>query len=234
MLNSIMNARQIASRVANFRKQLQYRKIYHRFRNFTMIPKASYLANLQLAASVSDVHGCIVECGVWRGGMSAGMAAVLGSGRDYLLFDSFEGLPAAEEIDGQDALNWQSDKTSPTYFGNCTADESFARAAMALAGISNPCIIKGWFESTVGKAAIPAPIALLRLDGDWYKSTMTCLTQFAPLVAPGGVIVIDDYHTWDGCSRAVHDYLSDHDCSERICSHNGVCFIRKRVQGPRQ
>jgi O-methyltransferase len=232
MFESITSASRIVSRLGGFRKNLQYQQIYHRFRNFTMIPQATYLANLHLASSVNAVPGCIVECGVWRGGMSAGMAAVLGSSRDYILFDSFEGLPAAEDIDGQDALNWQSDKTSPTYFGNCTADESFAQDAMALAGISNPCIIKGWFEATVPNAVIPSPIALLRLDGDWYKSTMTCLTHFVPSVAPGGLIIIDDYYTWDGCCRAVHDYLSDHDCSERINSHNGVCFIRKSAEVP--
>jgi len=39
--------------------------------------------------------------------------------------------------------------------------------------------------------------------------------------------LIDDYYTWDGCARAVHDYLSGHERCERIASEGGVCFIKK-------
>jgi hypothetical protein len=53
-------------------------------------------------------------------------------------------------------------------------------------------------------------IAVLRLDADWYESTITCLTHLYPHIAPGGIVIIDDYKEWDGCARAVHEFLFKH------------------------
>jgi O-methyltransferase len=63
------------------------------------------------------------------------------------------------------------------------------------------------------------------LDADWYDSTITCLEAFGKHVAPGGVILIDDYYTWDGCSKAVHDYLSRHTLPWRIRQADDMCMI---------
>lgn len=72
-------------------------------------------------------------------------------------------------------------------------------------------------------------IAILRMDADWYDSTMDILTNFFPQINKGGVIIIDDYYHWEGCTRAVHDYLSRHECTEAITSTSfGVCFIVKK------
>ena len=86
-----------------------FRRIYSKYRAYTMIHEAMYVNNLELCAKFGATPGCVVECGVWRGGMSAGMAEVLGADRDYFLFDSFEGLPPArEDLDGASAVAWQS------------------------------------------------------------------------------------------------------------------------------
>jgi hypothetical protein len=45
---------------------------------------------------------------------------------------------------------------------------------------------------------------------------MICLEYLFPKVIKGGLIILDDYHVWDGCSKALHDYLSKYKCSERI------------------
>jgi hypothetical protein len=70
----------------------------------------------------------------------------------------------------------------------------------------------GWFQATV-PAAAPSlgPIALLRLDGDWYESTAVCLRHLYPLVPPGGVVVIDDYGHWEGARRAVDEFVASLD-----------------------
>jgi O-methyltransferase len=74
-------------------------------------------------------------------------------------------------------------------------------------------------------------IALLRLDGDWYESTMDCLKYLFPKVVQKGIIIIDDYFTWEGCSKAVHDYLSSIKSTSRIyTSPGGVCYIIKQDQ----
>jgi O-methyltransferase len=91
--------------------------------------------------------------------------------------------------------------------------------------------VKGWFQDTVPKLALPEPIALLRLDGDWYESTMDCLLGLYDRVAPLGVIVLDDYHFWEGCTRAVHDFLSRRQLVARIRgSPHGVAYILKDAE----
>ena len=49
---------------------------------------------------------------------------------------------------------------------------------------------------------------MLRLDGDWYESTRVCLENLYPHVAPGGIVIVDDYYNWDGCARAVNEFVS--------------------------
>ncbi|HXD78100.1 MAG TPA: TylF/MycF/NovP-related O-methyltransferase [Puia sp.] len=208
-----------------------YDEIFEEFGSYTMITRTMYAENLRVARMyAADIEGNVVECGVWRGGMSAGLARVLGDHRKYYLFDSFEGLPAAKEIDGTAARQWQDDKNGTTYYDNCKAETAYAEAAMKKTGARFE-LIKGWFSETLPTATLPGRIALLRLDGDWYESTMDCLTNLYPRVAPKGVIIIDDYFTWEGCSKAVHDYLSATKSSSRIhTSAGGVCFIIKNDQ----
>jgi O-methyltransferase len=203
-------------------------EIYARFKPYTMIPSGIYVANLELAEYFSRTKGAIVECGTWKGGMIAGMAELLGVGREYWLFDSFEGLPKAKPVDGEAALHWQADVTSPNYFNNCSASETEARAAMRLAGIHAPQIRRGWFAESLPGADFRNGISVLRLDADWYDSTMDVLTHLFDKVNTGGCLIVDDYYTWDGCARAVHDFLSRRERTERIGTHKGVCFIVKR------
>jgi hypothetical protein len=209
-------------------RQIGLRAVIRKYAEFSMVPRRKGIANLLLCLERAPATGCIVECGVWRGGMSAGMADVL-PGRVHFLFDSFEGLPAATELDGQEAMDYQRDKNSPAYFDNCTAERSFAEKAMRMSAAGEFNLIQGWFSETLPGRILPEPIAVLRLDADWYESTMECLDSFYPQVMPGGIIILDDYFTWDGCSRAVHDYLSKHKTTDRIYQFRGVPYLMKPV-----
>jgi len=173
-----------------------------------MIPEPFYVDNLVLAGRMLEVPGCVVECGVWRGGMSGGIAEVMGPSREYFLFDSFEGLPCAREIDGPAARAWQANVKSPGYYDNCTASIEDADNAMRLSGAKHYKVIKGWFEETLPSFQLPQEIALLRLDGDWYDSVSTCLRYLYPRLSSHGIAIIDDYYAWDGCARAIHEFLA--------------------------
>ena len=200
--------------------------IARKYRTYTMIPKKNFIDNLLLISRVYDLPGCVVECGVWRGGMSAGIAEVLGPHRHYYLFDSFEGLPEAKEIDGPAALQWQSDKQSPAYHDNCRAEMEFGKRAMAMSPAKQVTFKKGWFNETLPGFVPDQGIAVLRLDADWYESTMQCLEALYKHVVTGGVVIIDDYYTWDGCTKAVHDFLSAHKLPDRIRqTRAGVCYV---------
>jgi O-methyltransferase len=189
-----------------------------------MIRGPVYIDNLRLAAWVLTTPGCIVECGTWRGGMIAGIADLLGSGRSYYLYDSFQGLPPATEIDGELARRWQADTASPTYYNNCAASEEEARTAMSRSAAKTYRIVKGWFEETLPKERPSEPIALLRMDADWYESTKCILDNLIPRMAPGGMVIVDDYYAWEGCTAAVNEFVAARKWQIRQ-SKRGVCFM---------
>lgn len=212
----------MASRTPDF---VRSARIATRYQSHTMLRRGQFIDNLLLAEKYAPPTGDVVECGVWRGGVIRGLADVLGDRRTYHLFDSFEGLPPASGVDGKAALAWQADVESPTYYDNCTADESYARSLFEGSGFDYS-IHRGWFKETIPSFCAPNEIALLRLDGDWYDSTMTCLTDLFPQLAPGALVLIDDYYTWDGCTRAVHDYLSRTESALRIRQSGlGTCYL---------
>jgi len=209
------------------RRHFWFRSLHRKYQNFTMIPADTYINNLDVIYRLRDVPGCVVECGTWRGGMIAGIAEALGSpDRHYYLFDSYEGLPPAKDIDGQAAQAWQTDTQGPQYFDNCTADEATARQAMAMSRATDVTITKGWFNETLPGFRPESPIAVLRLDADWFDSTLTCLEALYPHMSPEGLILLDDYYAWDGCSRAVHHFLAQHGYAARITQTKGLCTIR--------
>lgn len=202
--------------------------LHRKYRNFTMAPADSFWRNMLIVDERRHVQGCVIECGVWRGGMSAGIAEVLGPDRQYFLFDSFEGLPTPTAQDGEAAKQWQRDTQSPTYYDNCRAEIGFAEQAMRLSGAPHFKLIKGWFDQTLPDFSPPCPIAILRLDGDWYESTLVALETLFKHLAPNGIVIIDDYYAWDGCSRAVHDFLSRHQLTARVMQEHGICVLEPR------
>jgi hypothetical protein len=227
----------IATIFENRRRRNGFRSIFRKYSAYTMIHEAAYLNNLELCAKFAAIPGCVVECGVWRGGMIAGMAEVLGAGRDYFLFDSFEGLPPArEELDGASAVAWQKNSFSPVHYNNCTAAEEEAAAAMKLSGATSFSIVKGWFNETLPRFSPPSKIAVLRLDGDWYESTRDCLENLYPHVAPGGVVIVDDYYIWDGCARAINEFISGFtppDAIPRLKQfHDRIAYLVKPDSAP--
>jgi hypothetical protein len=165
------------------------------------------------------IGGALVECGTWRGG-SVGMMALahLASeptpSRQIHLFDSFEGLPEPTAKDGTKAARYAGGRVTGALdtIDACVAPLVDNRALLE-GSIGYPTELltyhQGWFQETV-PAAAPSlgPIALLRLDGDWYESTVVCLEHLYPFVPPGGVVVIDDYGHWEGARRAVDEFVA--------------------------
>ncbi len=81
-------------------RAIRFLRLHGKYREFTMASASYFWRNMLLVDERRHVGGCVVECGVWRGGMSAGMAEVLGPDREYFLFDSFEGLTTFANEDG--------------------------------------------------------------------------------------------------------------------------------------
>lgn len=212
----------------------RYARLFDQYCEFTIVERAEFVDNLRLVDQVLQnpglAEGSIIECGTWRGGMAAAMIHVGGVNRQYYFFDSFQGLPPPREIDGEEALRWQRNPDAPRYYNNCAAsrkefDRTLSRAP-ALPGTVH--VHEGWFRDTLAQPQI-GPIAVLRLDADWYDSTMLCLDTFWALLLPSALVIIDDYACWTGCRRAVHAFLAKHTASEclRVTWPGEVTYLLK-------
>ena len=162
-----------------------------------------------------NISGNFVECGVWKGGSSAIMALAIKDARQERhlhLFDSFQGLPEPSEKDGELAAAYSSGRNQGklTTLNQCCAGLDEVRH-LILDKIKVPNELAhfhvGWFQNTIpADAGRLGPIALLRLDGDWFDSTRICLEHLYPLLSPGGILILDDYYSWDGCLKATDEY----------------------------
>lgn len=139
-------------------------------------------------------------------------------------FAGFRGLPEAKEIDGVAARQFQSNTQDAFYYNNATASREVFEEAMKISGCNNVQIHEGWFEDTLPQVRPIEGIGVLRLDGDWFDSTMTCLRELFPLVLPGGLIIVDDYLAFEECSKAVHRYLADEVRPEALRTWNSRVY----------
>jgi Macrocin-O-methyltransferase (TylF) len=163
------------------------------------------------SCGAESIEGAFVECGVAAGGSSAllaGCARRLGSSRRVWCFDTFTGMPEPGPEDR--ARNGVTAEESGWGTGTCSAPEASVLEAASLFGAADRIVIrKGLFQETLPIAAAEiGPIALLHLDGDWYDSTRVCLECLWHRVVPGGHIQVDDYGHWEGCRRAVDEFLA--------------------------
>lgn len=150
------------------------------------------------------IPGSLLEAGVWRGGCSILMKAMVelyGEDRAVYLLDSFAGLPKPElpELQGEMVFS---------EIDYLAVSEGFVRARFEAYGITTNGIhfVSGWFKDTVPALARKiGPIAILRLDGDMYESTKVCLDHLYDKVSPGGFIIIDDYMLFY-CRKAVDEF----------------------------
>jgi len=159
-----------------------------------------------------NVPGDFIETGVWRGGTTIFMRALLNlhgvTDRVVWVADSFEGMPKpSSREDGFDLsfvkyLNISLEQVKRNFerFGLLDDQVRF---------------LKGWFSDTMPNAPIER-LAILRLDGDLYSSTMDVLRNLYHRVSPGGYVIIDDYYSWPSCRQAVSDFLRDTGINPRI------------------
>ncbi len=192
-----------------------------RMRNFRVLTE-------QVIAS--NIPGDIVETGVWRGGASILARAVLGAygvrDRRVILADSFEGLPPP------DTDHYPADEGSIFHeYRELAVSEDEVRSNFEKFRLLDDQVVmlKGWFKDTI--PFFPSnQIAVLRLDGDLYESTIIPLAHLFDKVSPGGWIIVDDYECVAACKLAVQDFLSERGLTPEIQQIDGVgVFFEKAV-----
>jgi O-methyltransferase len=199
-----------------------FREIYARCKPFTLTGVESMYALHKAVKHVvqHDIAGALVECGVWRGGSMMNLMLSLmqanDTTREVYLYDTFQGMSKPTERDvkwnGTSAeKNWQAGYQSEDLNQWVYASLDEVRANVTATGYPEKQMhfVKGMVEETL-PATLPGPIALLRLDTDFYESTRAELDYLYPLLVSGGILIIDDYGYWQGAQKAVDEYFAEH------------------------
>jgi O-methyltransferase len=175
----------------------------------------------------NGVPGDLIETGVWRGGATILMRAVLrvldDTTRIVWVADSFRGLP-------RPSGKFEADE----------GDQHWSRAELAVSveevranfdryGLLDKQVrfLEGYFQHTLATAPIER-LAVLRLDGDMYESTIVALEVLYPKLSPGGYLIVDDY-ALEACRRAVTDYRDKNGIDEPITSIDGIGVYWQRT-----
>ena len=171
------------------------------------------LDNLQYCVTEalrSGVAGDLVETGIWRGGATIFMRGILKAYGDkrrcVWAADSFEGLPRP------DAEQYPADEGDRHWtYPQLTVSRTEVEANFARYGLLDDQVrfLEGWFRDTLPAAPIEQ-IAVLRLDGDMYESTMVALEALYPKVSLGGFVIVDDYNCVPQCKLAVDEFRAAH------------------------
>jgi len=178
----------------------------------------------------NEVPGDLIEAGVWRGGASILMRAVLKAygvrDRYVWVADSFQGIPPP------DPEKYPQDAAIPYHtFPELSVSQEDVAANFARYGLLDAQVrfLKGWFRDTLPTAPIER-LAVMRLDGDMYESTMDGLTALYPKLSVGGYVILDDYGHLPACTQAVEDYRTQNGITEaiQIIDFAGAYWQRRR------
>jgi hypothetical protein len=183
------------------------------------------LANLRMLAETviaNEIPGDFIETGVWRGGACILMRAVLNAyqvtDRRVWVADSFQGVPPP------DLQRYPADAESTFHtFKELSVPLETVRRNFEKYGLLDDQVVflKGWFKDTLPTVQIRR-LALLRMDGDLYESTIVALNALYDKLSPGGYVIVDDYHG-SGCRNAIGDFLSARKIpSSRLSEIDGV------------
>lgn len=163
-----------------------------------------------------DVAGDLIETGVWRGGASIFMRGILKAhgvaDRTVWVADSFAGLPEADFSKYPKESKVPFHRHAELAVALETVQRNFERYDLLDAQVR---FLKGWFRDTLPQAPI-ARLAVMRLDGDMYESTMDGLMHLYPKLSPGGFVIIDDYNSVPACNAAVDDYRRAHGIAAQL------------------
>ncbi len=174
------------------------------------------LDQLQVALETvlaEGVPGDVIETGVWRGGATIFMRAVLQawgvSDRRVFVADSFAGLPPPDPKYAAD----QGDQHHT--MKELAISLEHVRANFAKYDLLDEQVVflKGWFKDTLPAAPIQR-LAIARLDGDMYGSTMDAIEVLYPKLSVGGFLIVDDFGAVAGCRKAIEDYRQAHGITE--------------------
>lgn len=159
-----------------------FEKVYTGVGRHTVVSRDRCYILASLAAYAVHLRGDFAECGVYKGGTALLISRMLkDSKKMFYLFDSFQGLPPAN--------NQYDNYYGDGYFSDASADDVRALLGGFQAFVE---IREGWIPETfVGLE--DNRFALVHIDVDLYQSALDCCAYFYPRVVSGGVLIFDEY-----------------------------------------
>ncbi|MBI9035415.1 MAG: class I SAM-dependent methyltransferase [Bacteroidales bacterium] len=176
-----------------------------------------------------EIEGDFIETGVWRGGATILMRALLKElnveDRKIWLADSFEGLPVPNTKEYPDDYRSDLYKRKILKASIEEVKNNFEHFDLLDEQV---VLVKGWFKDSLPKIEIEK-IAVLRLDGDLFESTHLALKYLYPKLTSGGYIIVDDYNAFPYCKKAVDSFREENKVEEQIFKiDNEAIYWRKR------
>lgn len=173
------------------------------------------------------VPGDFMETGVWRGGACIMMRAVLAAhgikDRRVIAADSFAGFPPSSA--GADA-DFPFHRHADFAVSLEEVKAVFARYHVLDEQV---VFLQGLFKDTLPTAPVDQ-LAVLRLDGDMYESTMDGLVNLYDKLSPGGTLIADDFYLFESQRRAVDEFRAAGGIDEPIVQidHFGGYWVKRR------
>jgi O-methyltransferase len=198
-------------------------RIFNTVNPYTMTSPERVAALVEAVRYVvaNDIPGDFIECGVWRGGSSMAAALTLkelgDESRELWLYDTYEGMsaPTEEDVDvgGQSAdTKFSQRQLTDDSSEWCRSPIDDVRQNLESTGYPAEKVhfIKGKVQDTIPGTMPSGPVAILRLDTDWYESTRHEMQHLYPALVKNGVLILDDYGYWQGARKAVDEYFATH------------------------
>lgn len=182
------------------------------------------------------IKGKIIEVGAALGGSSIVIASAKKRNRDFMIYDTFEGIPPPTDVDGADAHKRYENITAgkakglgnQLYYGYQDDLLDQLRKRFQKFGLpvyeNNIYLIKGYVEKTLN---LDEPVAMAHIDCDWYSPVKVSLERIEPFLVTGGRFIIDDYNHWSGARRAVGEFIKEHK-NYRVENHARVHLVKVR------
>lgn len=171
----------------------------------------------------NSIPGDVIECGVWKGGCAIAMAStlkLLNSKKKIYLYDTFSGMSEPSDNDVEtstgvkltDEYNRLKNEQQSDYvnWGYGEFNLNIVRSEFERRDLLEYVVfVQGDVRKTLAiSMAAPQVLSLLRLDTDWYDTTLHELNILFPRLSERGVLLVDDYGYYDGARKAVDEYMA--------------------------
>lgn len=219
-------------RVSRISRRVKRRKL-----TYLAYPRIHTLERCIRRVERTNVPGSFLETGVALGGSAIIIASLMSPSRIFRGYDLFEMIPPPSDIDGAEAMaRFDVIKSGASrgiggndYYGYVDnlydrVVQSFEKFGLAVDG-QRISLHRGRFDDTL---VIPPGerIALAHIDCDWYESVCLCLTRIYAALSESGYVIVDDYHDYAGCAKAVHEFLARHDDMRVVGARSNLTLQR--------